>query len=245
MLTTILQRLDHERRHLAIDVHILESLPHITRVRAADHSHHNIAWSSLTTENADAIISSEIAHHRQLNVPFEWKLYAHDTPPDLLTRLQNQGLQIGPREAVMIYDLATPPAWSATASRAQRADTLAQVDTYRNVAEEIFKKNYDFTATELAQAIQSRSTQHRGYIAYAENKPVIARLYTHPKSHFAGLYGGATLPAHRHNGHYRALIATRAKDALAANAKYLLVDALPTSRPILAQPSHFGLSNRI
>ena len=45
--------------------------------------------------------------------------------------------------------------------------------------------------------------------------------------------GGGTVTSHRGHGHYRQLVAARAKDARAAGAKYLIVDALPTSRPIL------------
>jgi hypothetical protein len=74
----------------------------------------------------------------------------------------------------------------------------------------------------------------RGYIAYADDQPVsIGRLYTHPDSIFGGLYGGGTLAAFRGRGFYRALVAARARDAIAAGAAYLIVDALPTSRPIL------------
>jgi hypothetical protein len=50
---------------------------------------------------------------------------------------------------------------------------------------------------------------------------------------FAGLYGGGTLKTHRRRGFYRALVAARAQDARELGARYLLVDALPTSRPIL------------
>ncbi|MDB5295009.1 MAG: acetyltransferase, partial [Phycisphaerales bacterium] len=59
------------------------------------------------------------------------------------------------------------------------------------------------------------------------------RLYTHPASAFAGLYGGGVRPAYRGRGFYRAVVAARARDAVAAGARYLQVDALPTSRPIL------------
>jgi hypothetical protein len=107
----ILARLDHERRTLAHQGEILDSLPHITRLRTADHSRHHITFSALTPESADAAIAQEIAHHQDLNAPFEWKLYAHDTPLDLLDRLRNYGLDIGPVEAVLILDLTNPPAW--------------------------------------------------------------------------------------------------------------------------------------
>ena len=61
----------------------------------------------------------------------------------------------------------------------------------------------------------------------------VGRLETHPDGMFAGLYGGGTLASHRGRGFYRAMVAARARDAIELGARYLMVDALPTSRPIL------------
>src|SRR3954471_9808207 len=108
---TILARLDHERRTLVHQGEIKNSLPNLSRLRTIDHSRHHVIFSSLTAETAEAAITREIAHHQNLNAPFEWKLYAHDTPPDLLDRLRTHGLEIGPVEAVLILDLTHPPAW--------------------------------------------------------------------------------------------------------------------------------------
>ena len=45
--------------------------------------------------------------------------------------------------------------------------------------------------------------------------------------------GGGTLPGWRGRGIYRALVAYRAQLAVARGYRYLQVDALPASRPIL------------
>jgi GNAT superfamily N-acetyltransferase len=52
-------------------------------------------------------------------------------------------------------------------------------------------------------------------------------------SPFATLHGGATLPAWRRRGIYRALVAWRATRAAASGRPYLRVDASADSRPIL------------
>lgn len=52
-------------------------------------------------------------------------------------------------------------------------------------------------------------------------------------SEFAGLHGGATLPEYRGRGLYRATVAARARLARERGYRWLFVDALPTSRPIL------------
>ena len=208
----------------------------ITRAQTTGGTHHWIIHSSLTPDSADAAITREIEHYRRLSVGFEWKLYAHDPPADLLHRLERHGLEIGPQEAVLVYDLSAPADWmdEADTSAVVRIDRPEQIDDYRQVTDAVFEPGDDFIAQELASALRAGSTQHRGYIAYVGNEPVsVGRLYTHPDSHFAGLYGGGTLAAMRGLGYYRALVAARAKDAIAAGARYLQVDALPTSRPIL------------
>ena len=232
----ILARLDHERRTLARDGEVAEMLPSITRLGGADGSWRSVAFSDLTADSADAAIAREVEHHRQLGVPFEWKLYGHDNPPDLAERLRRHGFQIGAREALLVYDLREPPKWldQTNIDAVVRVETPEQVEAYRRVAEEAFGRDERDTASQLLAALQSGSTQHRGYIALAGGEPAsVGRLYTHPRSVFGGLYGGGTRPAFRGRGLYRALVAARARDALAAAARYLQVDALPTSRPIL------------
>src|SRR4051812_5470122 len=125
----IRQRLDDERRHLVRTGEIIEVGPMVTRLQ--NDSRRSIVYSSLTAENADETVAQEIEHHRQLGVPFEWKLYSHDTPSDLLERLQQNGLIVGSRETVMVYDLAGGSvAWPKNESpgtilRIKRPDQLA------------------------------------------------------------------------------------------------------------------------
>jgi hypothetical protein len=236
-LPAILARLDHERRHLARDGENIELLPRVTRLGGAGDSWHSVAWSSLTPENADAVIEQEVEDHRRLGVSFEWKLYAHDTPPDLMDRLRRHGFDVGEREAVLVFDLTSPQTWidDTDVSQTRRVEDVDQVEAYRRVAEEAFDgRDERDTAAQLAAALLAGSTQHRGYIAYdGEALASVGRLYTHPDSAFGGLYGGGTRPGFRGRRFYRCLVAARARDAVAAGAKYLQVDAMPTSRPIL------------
>jgi hypothetical protein len=185
---------------------------------------------------ADAVIDEQIAHYRVLGSEFEWKLYGHDQPGDLIDRLRRRGFEIGPREAVMVFDLTDRAGWIDRSDdcRVVRIEREDQIPHFRRVAEEVFGKEYGFTSSELAEALKRGATDHVGYIAYDGEQPVsIGRLYTHPQSWFAGLYGGGTLAMYRGRGFYRAVVAARARDAIVAGAKYLSVDALPTSRPIL------------
>jgi GNAT superfamily N-acetyltransferase len=234
--TEILALLDRERRQLARDGEVLEILPSVTRWRTSDGSHHSVIGSSLTEEDADAAIVQEIEHHRRLGIGFEWKLFGHDNPKDMLDRLRRHGFQIGPLEAVLVFDLNQAGDWidATDISRVRRVDRLDQIPEFQQVLEDVFDRENEAVLRQLSAAIRSGSTHQRGYIAYVGTEPAsVGRLYTHPESFFAGLYGGGTRPKFRGRGAYRAVVAARARDARAHGARYLLVDALPSSRPIL------------
>jgi hypothetical protein len=208
-------------------------------------SYHTLIFSSLNTDTADAAIAGQVAHYRKLGAPFEWKVYSHDAPADLRQRLARHGFTVGPREAVVVLDLSDPPAWvrepgDIAVVRVERAD---QVELFRDAAVEIFGKDHGLTA-KLIRAIESGSTQHLAYIAMIDGRAVsIGRLYTHPDSLFGGLYGGGTRAAFRGRGLYRAVVAARARDAIRLGARVLLVDALPTSRPILERLGFLHLTD--
>jgi hypothetical protein len=234
-LQSIRDQLDLERRTLPPDGYAIEVLPLVTRITSPDGVSNSILFSSLTDENADNVIAKQAAHYRALGVEVEWKVYLHDKPADLRRRLAAHGFEPGPLEAVLVLDFNDRPKWmDESKHNVIRVETPDQVDLFRKAATEIFQKNYAFTARELLAGIQSGSRQQLGYIALDGDTPAsVGRLYTHPQSVFGGLYGGGTLATHRGRGLYRSVVAARARDAAKMDAKYLIVDALPTSRPIL------------
>ena len=195
-----------------------------------------ISFSSLTSETADAVITEQAAHYRELATEVEWKVYRHDSPPDLLQRVERGGFIAGPQEAVLVLDLQNHPNWidEPPAHAVTRIENKDQVDLYRRSADEIFGKEHGPTARELLSGIERASMRHCGYIVIEGSIAAsIGRLYSDPKSAFGGLYGGGTLERYRGRGLYRATVAARARDAMNLGARYLIVDALPTSRPIL------------
>ena len=247
-LGAIRDRLDHERRTLARDGESVEILPHVSRLSVSPGPYHVLIYSSLTPDTAERLIDEQIDHYRSLGSGFEWKVYSHDAPADLRFRLARHGFTVGPREAVLVLDLSEPPSWVRDAKPGAheivRVERVEQVDLFRDAAEEIFGKDYGLTSGQLTAAIQAGSREHVAYLAMADGKAAsIGRLYTHPASHFGGLYGGGTRAAYRGRGLYRALVAARARDALALGARYLIVDALPTSRPILERLGFQHLTN--
>ena len=74
----------------------------------------------------------------------------------------------------------------------------------------------------------------RIFVAEAGDRAVCAGWVRFPSStEFATFWGGATLPAWRGRGIYRALVAHRAKLAAERGRRYIEVDASDDSRPIL------------
>lgn len=186
---------------------------------------------ALDEANAEEAIREQTAQGR----PFEWKVFSFDRPADLVERLRAAGFKVGNREAVVVYDLADGIApFSGAEDAARRIERVEELADYRSVAEDAFEKDYGPTTGELQKALLSGRRGHDAYLARVDGIPAsVGRLYTHSESLFAGLYGGGTRPEFRGRGLYRAVVAARARDAAALGARYLMVDALPTSLPIL------------
>jgi hypothetical protein len=235
-LKHVLGLLDEERRSLFVAGVVGERLPALTRLHGLAGDWHQISFSALDERDADRVIREQVAHYRRLGCGVEWAAYAHDGPPDLLRRLERHGFEVGEREAVVVLDLQTHPAWLERPSphRFEPVRTREQLATFARVAEAIFGTDQTPVTRELEARLAEGSTQHTAYLGYdGDVAAAVARLYTHPASAFGGLYGGGTLAGHRGRGLYRASVERRARDAASSGARYLRVDALPTSQPIL------------
>jgi GNAT superfamily N-acetyltransferase len=70
------------------------------------------------------------------------------------------------------------------------------------------------------------------YAAYIENQPASVAWTYFPKGHFATLFGGSTLAAHRGKGLYTSLLAVRLKEIRERGYPFAVVEAGDMSRPI-------------
>jgi hypothetical protein len=106
----ILSRLDSERQTIPDPDTTLERTQGVIRGIAKLGNRNAIVYSSFSAEESERIIESEIDYFNRLARGFEWKVYRHDEPADLLERLRQRGFTIGTEEALMILDLeALPP----------------------------------------------------------------------------------------------------------------------------------------
>jgi hypothetical protein len=235
-LETIRHRLDFERRTLARDGQTIEILPQLTRSRSDDGSRYAVEFSTFSAADADAAVAAQVAHYRALGVEVEWKLFRHDQPADLMDRLARHGFEIGPCETVVVLNLKDRPAWidDPPPHPVTPVQDFSQLDIYRRVEQEVFPESGQYAFNQLSRDIHAGSTRQIGYVAFVDGCPAsIGRLETDPESLFGGLYGGGTVERFRGRGLYRAIVAARARQAINLGIRYLIVDALPTSRPIL------------
>lgn len=167
----------------------------------------------------------------------EWRTYGHDVPADVPGRLVAAGFVAEPTELTMV----APSAQLAVRSVVPAPVVLRQVWSVaelRAVAElqsSVWGGDWGWLADDLAARVAARPDDVLVVVAEADGVVVSAAwLVITAGSDFAGLFGGATLPAWRSRGIYRALIGWRARVAVRRRVRYLSVDASDASGPILA-----------
>ncbi|WTB92389.1 GNAT family N-acetyltransferase [Streptomyces cellulosae] len=216
---------------------VVERVGRVVRRTAPAHGWNGVVWSDFASgEEADEAIAVQIAHYTSLGLAFEWKLYAHDTPADLGSRLLAHGFTPEPDETLMA---AETDALALTATvpdgiRVVPVTDEAGVDQVAAVHERAFGDDASRLRRRLLDTLTTTPDTVAAVLALAGDVPVsAARMELSPGTSFAGLWGGGTVPEWRGRGIYRALVTHRARVAAARGYRVLHVDAGPRSRPIL------------
>lgn len=205
-------------------------------VRLLTPSWKGVVWSDLDERSADAAVAAQVARFAAEGGDWEWKHYSYDRPVDLPRRLVAAGLVAEESEALLVAEIAALDLDVAAPEGidVRTADDPAAIDAVGRMHEEVFGEPHDELGPALRWALAQSPPPMLGAVAYAGREPVAAaRVEIHPGSEFASLWGGGTLPAFRRRGIFRALVAHRAAIAAGRGCRYLQVDALPTSAPIL------------
>ncbi|MES5820136.1 GNAT family N-acetyltransferase [Streptomyces sp. RG80] len=214
----------------------IERVGKVVRQISSEQGWNGVVWSDLDAGGADAAIAEQIAYFSGLGREFEWKLYGHDLPVDLGQRLRAAGFTAQPEETLMIGEVndltldAEPPEGIRVLAVTDRAG----VDLVADVHEAAFGTDSTRLRHQLLAQLTADPDTVVAVVALAGETPVsAARMELVPGTRFAGLWGGGTVEAWRGRGIYRALVALRAREAVERGYRYLQVDAMPTSRPIL------------
>jgi GNAT superfamily N-acetyltransferase len=214
----------------------VERVGKVVRQVSSEQGWNGVVWSDLDDSGADAAIAEQIAYFSGIGREFEWKLYGHDLPVDLGQRLRSAGFTAQPEETLMIGEVADlildaePP----EGIRVLPVTDRAGVGLVADVHEAAFGTDSTRLRHQLLAQLTADPDTVVAVVALAGDTPVsAARMELVPGTRFAGLWGGGTVEAWRGRGIYRALVALRAQEAVERGYRYLQVDALPTSRPIL------------
>jgi hypothetical protein len=228
----LLRRLDLERRAAGEPSVGGEVVREVSR----DGSECTIMHSTCNTGNIAEVIRQEIARASTGKYRLEWKVYGHDQPPDLKDRLVGAGFVPELAEVVMILPVTDEAlrAFAAPTYDIRRVHDGQGLDDVAEISREIGRTNAESERARLAGTLESTPSEVSVYVAYLDGAPVACgRIHFNEGSEFADLCGGRTRTTHRNRGLYTALVAARMKEALRRKRKYLAVDALPTSEPVL------------
>jgi GNAT superfamily N-acetyltransferase len=220
----------------------------VTRFRYEGGSWAGVIWSDLDETNADEVIAEQVRRFADLAGPWEWKYYSYDRPADLPDRLVAAGFVREPDEAMLVADVAEldldvgPPPGVELRPVVDEADGEALVAVH----EEVFGDDHSAFGRHVMAGIASDPPTIAAAVAWAGDTPIsAARVEFNHGTDFAGLFGGGTLPAWRRRGVFRALVAYRAAIAAEHGFRYLQVDAMPDSRPILRRLGFVELATTV
>ena len=222
---------------------VVERTDRVTRVVGEDGEWGTVVWSDLEGADVDALIAEQAARFG-CSATWEWKRYSHDRAADPEPRLRAAGLVPEPAETLMVADLTEldlPPA--SAGIRLTRVDDEAGADAMVGVHLEVFGDVHAGTRAAVLRALAQDPRPVEAVLAWAGGTAVSAgRVEFHEGTDFASLWGGGTLPAWRGRGIFSALVSYRAARARERGFRYLQVDAMPASRPILQRLGFVALS---
>ncbi|SEG40133.1 Acetyltransferase (GNAT) domain-containing protein [Nonomuraea solani] len=184
----------------------------------------------------DELIARQCAYFAARGEAFEWKTRGHDLPADLPDRLTRAGFVPETPETVLVglakdLDSGSPPPAGVTIRQVTADDDLRAIAAMES---EVWGEDWSWVADDLIRRVADDPGAITILVAEAGDRVVSAAWLVHkPGTGFAGLWGGSTLKEFRGRGIYRALVAARARLAVAAGVVHLQVDASEDSRPIL------------
>jgi GNAT superfamily N-acetyltransferase len=186
----------------------------------------------------DELIARQARVFAERGERFEWKLHGHDRPADLPRRLRAAGFVPEDEETVVISPvapLARPPELPdgvALREVTERSDLDRVAELERTAWE---RGGDDGSLAESLEAEREADPEGLTIVVAEAGAEVVCAGWVRFErgTDFATLWGGATLPAWRGRGIYRATVAYRARLAAGRGFRFLQVDASDDSRPIL------------
>jgi GNAT superfamily N-acetyltransferase len=190
----------------------------------------------VTGAELDRLIARQRDYFQARGQGVEWKLRAHDLPVDLPERLVAAGFV--PKEpSTVLLGFAEEVAAEPVLPDGVVLRRISEAVDLRRIADqqaEVWGFDCSWVAADLIARVSADPGQITVLAAEADDRLVCtAWAVYHPGGDFVALLGGTTLPHWRGRGLYHAMIAARAREAVARGFRLLHVDASPASAPIL------------
>ena len=194
-----------------------------------EHSGGNfVLFSRFGDDSADKAIGDQIAYYRRREQPFEWKVYEHDSPPDLRARLVVQGFKPCDRDIVMVLNVreAQERLLRPTHVEVKKIADIADLARLTTIFHSVYGLDFGYLERLLGDDLRERPYFSSIYLALVDGKAAGAGWIQFPaRSQFASLWGGTVLPEFRGRGLYRALLATRLQEAIRRGYSLLTIEA--------------------
>jgi hypothetical protein len=169
----------------------------------------------LDGDELDGLIARQVEYFRGRGERFEWKTYGHDRP-DLTGRLRAAGFEPETQETLLIARAAEIAGLPLLPDGVAIREVTEVDDLYRIEWHEaaVWGENPRRLAESLAAELAADADGLTVVVAEAGGEIVCAAWMRFEAAGFATFWGGATLPAWRRRGIYRALVSWRANLAL-------------------------------
>jgi hypothetical protein len=189
----------------------------------------------VTGVELDRLIARQRDYFQARGQGVEWKLRAHDLPKDLPDRLIAAGL-VPEEPSTVLLGFADEVAAEPVLPDGVVLRRVSEVEDLRRIADqqtEVWGFDCSWVAAHLVARVSADPAQITILAAEAGDRFVCTAWSAYHPTDFVALLGGTTLPHWRGRGLYRAMIAARAREAVARGFRLLHVDASPASAPIL------------
>jgi GNAT superfamily N-acetyltransferase len=184
----------------------------------------------------DALIERQVRFFAERGKRFEWKHHGHDLPTDLPERLRAAGFvpeELETVEIARVEDVAAVPVLPEGVSL-REVTARGDFDRIAAFETEIWQDDH-IDLVEMFESERAADPTSITILVVETAGGVVCAAWMRFErgTDFATLWGGATLPAWRGRGIYRATVAHRASLAAERGFRFLEVDSSPDSRPIL------------
>ncbi|MFO7663704.1 MAG: GNAT family N-acetyltransferase [Chloroflexota bacterium] len=195
-----------------------------------------ILYSDLDETTADAVIEDQLAYFNGKELSFEWKVFAHDQPPDLVDRLVARGFQIEEPDDIMVLDVdrANPVISGRPGFTVRRLSHPEELVDVVRVLEPVWEKDFNWVYERLGTNMTIPGYLSV-YVAYFGEQPACVGWVYFSPGQFGSLWGGSTLERFRGHGLYSAVLTARILEAKERGIRYLTIDAGKMSGPIVAK----------